>query len=981
MKTKTLLVSSAAALLAALPVLADVREGLVAYWPLDTASGGFPMTTPEVVAGNDMTGPNKDGFTALVEGRFGQAVTFAGNLGDYLVFATPSGADTGLPVANNGSWTWALWVKGASNQANQTTYFCESSSVNSSGNPRFAMEGNGADKTRYFIRDINGTVKNQGVGAKPTLDDTWHHVAYTYDLASGRFLAYVDGQPDGTNTFTYAMDLPTWNQVAIGALVRNNVAVPFAGSVDDVALWARALSQSEIQEVMTNSIATPVPEMAPTVSVHPKGATNLYPGDAYRMSAYAYGTRPLYYQWQKDGLDLAGANLRTLDLVDLTPADSGDYTLVVSSWSGSGTSLVAKIVVNDYAAPNLTNGLVAYWPLDTIAGVKTPDLVSAYDMTLGAPSGAPLATLEEGKWGQAMRFDAAHSQFARVIYKPGDALPAYTRSNFTVSFWAKAPAAAQGWAFAEASTLNNNPAFALGQLGSDGKLDIYVRTDSGGVPISHARSVNNTVWNDEWHHVAWVQHDAGGSAKARLYIDGVVDIPTLNAAYPVNVNNSALGAYARLSPNVFFTGLVDEVAIWERPLSPEEVALLANSYITNPPSRLTPLAVNSFKSDLPAVVKGDSTVLRWDVPANATQVLIDPLGDVTSMTLAGIGTTNVILTKTTSFVLTVKRGAEQVKATNTVGVIDGVAADWSLLDNFDLYNAGSLGANGWWVDVAGGNSVSVVVAPNANRLAKTVFATSGAYLPLRGLTVGANESRTLFFRLMVPPVSLPDVIRQYVGLTDKPGNFVNQYQANIGPAVRPTVNDPSQNPGDWLLAAVNMPASSPTYATEILQTDAVYMVWIDVTNVFIGDRAFENMDVFSVHLQKEGDESRTTLFENFVSDRNLTLDDPLTGGLPTDNLNRLYLCGVGADSALFDDFYLSKSGYNSTVPRPFGYSGGALPAITIRRVGAQLEILWSAGFLQEAPSLTGAWTDVPGANAPSHVVTPGGVSKYFRTRN
>ena len=35
---------------------ADVREGLVAYWPMDTASGAYPMTTPDVVAGNDLSG-------------------------------------------------------------------------------------------------------------------------------------------------------------------------------------------------------------------------------------------------------------------------------------------------------------------------------------------------------------------------------------------------------------------------------------------------------------------------------------------------------------------------------------------------------------------------------------------------------------------------------------------------------------------------------------------------------------------------------------------------------------------------------------------------------------------------------------------------------------------------------------------------------------------------------------------------------------
>jgi hypothetical protein len=60
------------------------------------------------------------------------------------------------------------------------------------------MEGNGADKTRYFIRDINNTVKSQFVGTTNTLDDTWHHLAYTYDANNGKFLVYVDGQPNSS---------------------------------------------------------------------------------------------------------------------------------------------------------------------------------------------------------------------------------------------------------------------------------------------------------------------------------------------------------------------------------------------------------------------------------------------------------------------------------------------------------------------------------------------------------------------------------------------------------------------------------------------------------------------------------------------------------------------------------------------------------------------------------------------------------------
>lgn len=979
MKRKLLFLSSAAVLLTAMSLQADLREGLVAYWPLNTATGAYPMTTPDVVGGNDLSGPYMDSSTALVSGRHGSAATFIGDLSSYLYYAN-AGADTGLPVANNGSWSWALWVKGASGQANQTTYFCETSSLNSSGNPRFAMEGNGADKTRYFIRDINGTVKNQVVGSKPTLDDTWHHVAYTYDAPSGKFLVYVDGQPDCTNTFTYAKNLASWDQVAIGALVRNNVAVPFAGSVDDVALWARVLSQAEVQEVMTNSIATPVPAFAPVITVNPVGATNLYEGDSYKLSAAAFGSRPLAYQWLKDGTNIPDATSLSLALSNVTTNEAGQYRLVVTNAAGSATSVVAQITVNTFASPNLTNGLVAYWPLDSIAGVKTPDLVSAYDFTLNNMGGTNVVP---GKWGNALFFDKTKSQYARRIHAVGDALPAYSRLNFTVSLWVKSDVAnGGGWAFTESrADGNNNTAFCMGMLNnSNPGLDGFVRNDAGSPSGDHRISAT-PVWDDTWHNVVWVQHDAGGSPKAQLYIDGVLDTANnLNPVYPVTPNNTALASFARATPGQFYTGLIDEVAIWERVLSPAEIALLQTGYITNPPSRLTPLAISSFKADLGAVVGGDSTVLRWDVPANVTSAFITGIGDVTAKTAAGGGVaTNVVtLTETTTFTLTITRGSETVSMSVVVGAVKGVAAGWSLLENFDFYPPGQLGANGTWIDMYG-NTVAVTQPTNQNRLAKVtaVAGAGGAYLKLNELTFTGGQARTLFFR-MIPQGNPEDAIKQAIGLSDRTPNFYYQVanQANMGPVIYPAVTST-----EWHIGVSTNFGPGTVYDPTVLTPGAVYKVWIDITNVAIvndpGARVEpDEGDLYSVYIQKEGDADRTALFLDCTSDRKLNAMDEFTTDYPSDRISRLYLVGNGAtEGALFDDIYLSKTGYNSTTPIGFGYAGAA-PTLQIQWTGNQWQIVFQ-GKLQEAATLDGGWSDVSGATSP-HPVTTSGEKKFYR---
>ena len=157
----------------------------------------------------------------------------------------------------------------------------------------------------------------------------------------------------------------------------------------------------------------------------------------------------------------------------------------------------------------------------------------------------------------------------------------------------------------------------------------------------------------------------------------------------------------------------------------------------------------------------------------------------------------------------------------------------------------------------------------------------------------------------------------------------------------------------------------------------MYSVWIDVTNVLNADNYLDS-DVFSVYLQKEGDASRTLVFSNYISDRDLGSNDPLTGGPPTDNLNRIYLAGDSdTDSALFDDFYISKSGYNATVPRPFGYTGPA-PTLQIQWNGSTWEIVFQ-GTLQQADAVNGTWSDLTSTSP--YPVTTTGPQKFYRAVN
>ena len=80
----------------------------------------------------------------------------------------------------------------------------------------------------------------------------------------------------------------------------------------------------------------------------------------------------------------------------------------------------------------------------------------------------------------------------------------------------------------------------------------------------------------DWHHIVWTQN----GAESVLYVDGVADTAdfNLNAFAPTErfsdataVNTTSIGGIRRGAPSHWITGLIDDVAIWKRTLSADEV--------------------------------------------------------------------------------------------------------------------------------------------------------------------------------------------------------------------------------------------------------------------------------------------------------------------------------------------------------------------------------------------------------------------------
>jgi glucose/arabinose dehydrogenase len=89
---------------------------------------------------------------------------------------------------------------------------------------------------------------------------------------------------------------------------------------------------------------------APSIVTQPTALT-VSAGQPASFSVTATGTAPLNYQWQKNNVNIAGANASTYNIPSVQTGDAGDYRVIVSNAAGSATSNNAHLTVTTFNAP------------------------------------------------------------------------------------------------------------------------------------------------------------------------------------------------------------------------------------------------------------------------------------------------------------------------------------------------------------------------------------------------------------------------------------------------------------------------------------------------------------------------------------------------------------------------------------------------------------------------------------------------------
>ncbi len=232
--------------------------------------------------------------------------------------------------------------------------------------------------------------------------------------------------------------------------------------------------------------------------------------------------------------------------------------------------LVFALVLSLGATPHMAiaqscttppSNLVSWWPLDETSGTGTSvDIIGGLD---GTWNGDPTAFA--GKVNNALAFDG--DDHVTVSNDPS-LEPA---STITVDAWLRAGSSpGHTYIISKGAFAGSSPSYTI--YSPQGNLGFLVRTTVStwdNSPIVPAA----TAWDGNWHHVAGTYD----GSDIRLYFDGVEvgdgTAKTGNILYgSADPKDLTIGTYAILSfTELFFTGDVDEVEIFDRVLSESEI--------------------------------------------------------------------------------------------------------------------------------------------------------------------------------------------------------------------------------------------------------------------------------------------------------------------------------------------------------------------------------------------------------------------------
>ncbi|MFO1513694.1 MAG: LamG-like jellyroll fold domain-containing protein [Verrucomicrobiota bacterium] len=734
-------------------------------------------------------------------------------------------------------------------------------------------------------------------------------------------------------------------------LVLGNTLTTDSGNYDVVVTGASLSVTSAVSSISV--VAGP-----PIIAQQPAAATR-YEGAAVTFSVAIQGSVPWSFQWKKGGTTaIPGATNSTYTIPAITAADAGSYSVTISNPLGSTNSAAAVLTVlpaDNYAAQVSYNNAGAYWQMNEKAGTTAFDYIGGLNCTIAGATTNNVVSVRPPTYAG---FSATNTCFAfagnSVDYLTTSTTLNFTNTSITMAAWVMP----YNGLLAVTSDVNFvgsvGSDFGLNSAGTDGKVRAH--------PL-WGNDTGLTFAFDTWNYVVVVWTPSGqtfyldngdGNGLRTSSVSGTVN-PSIWKSGPFFIGRQA----SRTDRG--WPGQIDELALFDRALTPAEVT---NLYLTaisgpTPPNIVTQPTSQTVLAGQPVSFTvgasgGAPLTYQWkhagtNIPGATSKTLTIPstyytdAGSYQAVVANGLGSP----VTSAAASLTVQAPATFANLTNGLVLhlkFDGNTQDSSGHGNNGVemnlttgvsYVPGKIGANAVLVGTNG--YVEVLAAPD--------------------LAFGAADSFSVAF---------------WVKNT---GN--NNDVPIIGNAVNSTYQDgwvfsQDGNQLEWTLTGFgdnSQVVADPVPGSPVVNDG----VWHNVVACFNRDLAIAityvdgaQVDSRSIAGLGSVDSTYSTVLGNDPTGGYIW--DPVTYQIDDLGIWRRALT-PGEATGIYAAGQVGQS---------FDVNGPA--SLTIKKSGANLEIIWQQGTLQSVDKLGDTWTNVPGAVAPYYMTPSTGDQKFFRVK-
>ncbi|KRE32653.1 LamG-like jellyroll fold domain-containing protein [Paenibacillus sp. Soil522] len=512
-------------------------SSLIAWYKFDESSG----TTTADSSGYGNSGTVNGGSnTTWTAGKYENAINFGGTNTTAAYVTLP-----GNIVDNLSDMTISAWVN-SSNTADAISLFTAGPAAAATPTKYMMMLLKGS----RFTITANGSLAEQNISQGSNLSaNTWKHVAVTLSGSTG--ILYIDGAEAARNTgmtFKPSDLAPTISGNFIGKSAWTGDKY-LKGQVDDFRIYNRAISASEVTNVMDGkTLAVPT---VPT-GLSAKAASGLQIGLNWTAASNA------------TGYNVKRATVSGGPYTNIATVITGTSYTDTGLTAGAAYYYVVSAVNPGHESNNSTEASatmpIAQLEFNETSGITAADATgSGWNGTL---AGGPLWAA--GKSGNAVDLDGTNDYVA---------LPAglvSSADNATIAAWVNLDTVSNWMRIFDFGSGTSTYMFLTPKNGSNGKIRFAIKNNGSSEQIIEGQSALPT---GGWHHVAVTLNGATGT----LYVDGLqVGSNTAMTLKPSDLGSTTQNWIGRSQfADPYLNGRVDDFRIYSRALTASEITALA----------------------------------------------------------------------------------------------------------------------------------------------------------------------------------------------------------------------------------------------------------------------------------------------------------------------------------------------------------------------------------------------------------------------